>query len=311
MFRAVSRRINIFRALLLTSGKERDPDSDAEKKIKILSILAAKTLKLPTASAFSSDSEKNEHIQRLADKIRELTVDELDELLISVRKIVIPEQSVKKLEKGEQKVPGIVACFAMTMAAAKEGENQKDSAGKPVETIPPRLRPPKARLVQKWPPISFLLEERYVSTFSNLFHSLGTMEVIEMVAHSSEFENNVVQEEEQNELAMLARTSCPLEVRGGPSNKRGKISILIQPYISRGSIDSFSLVSDAAYIGIWPHQHPRRQFDKDLSLEISRKLEERGADLDRLHEMEEKDIGALIRYAPGGRVSVMISNTWF
>ncbi|KAK9024731.1 hypothetical protein V6N11_004888 [Hibiscus sabdariffa] len=128
MFRAVSRRINIFRALLLTSGKERDPDSDAEKKIKILSILAAKTLKLPTASAFSSDSEKNEHIQRLADKIRELTVDELDELLISVRKIVIPEQSVKKLEKGEQKVPGIVACFAMTMAAAKEGEVNSDSA---------------------------------------------------------------------------------------------------------------------------------------------------------------------------------------
>lgn len=33
-----------------------------------------------------------------------------------------------------------------------------------------------------------------------------------------------------------------------------------------------------------------------------RKLEERGADLDRLYEMEEKDIGALIRYAPGGRL---------
>ena len=49
-----------------------------------------------------------------------------------------------------------------------------------------------------------------------------------MVAHSSEFENIVVREEEQNELEMLARTSCPLEVRGGPSNKHGKISILIQ-----------------------------------------------------------------------------------
>lgn len=49
-----------------------------------------------------------------------------------------------------------------------------------------------------------------------------------MVAHSSEFENIVVREEEQNELESLARTSCPLEVRGGPSNKYGKISILIQ-----------------------------------------------------------------------------------
>lgn len=49
-----------------------------------------------------------------------------------------------------------------------------------------------------------------------------------MVAHSSEFENIVVREEEQNELEMMARNSCPLEVKGGPSNKHGKISILIQ-----------------------------------------------------------------------------------
>lgn len=78
----------------------------------------------------------------------------------------------------------------------------------------------------------------------------------------------------------------------------------LQLYISRGSIDTFSLVSDAAYISaslariiralfeiclrrgwcemsffmleyckavdrqIWPHQHPLRQFDKDLSSEV-------------------------------------------
>lgn len=49
-----------------------------------------------------------------------------------------------------------------------------------------------------------------------------------MVAHSSEFENIVVRDEEQSELEMSIRTSCPLEVKGGPSNKHGKISILIQ-----------------------------------------------------------------------------------
>lgn len=49
-----------------------------------------------------------------------------------------------------------------------------------------------------------------------------------MVAHSSEFENIVVREEEQTELEGLVRTSCPLDVKGGPSNKHGKISILIQ-----------------------------------------------------------------------------------
>ncbi|KAJ4838086.1 DExH-box ATP-dependent RNA helicase DExH14 [Turnera subulata] len=185
----------------------------------------------------------------------------------------------------------------------------------------------------------FYIQYSSVETYNEMLkRHMNDSEVIDMVAHSSEFENIVVREEEQNELEMLLRTSCPLEVRGGPSNKHGKISILIQLFISRGSIDSFSLVSDAAYISaslarimralfeiclrrgwcemslfmleyckavdrqLWPHQHPLRQFDKDLSAEILRKLEERGVDLDHLQEMEEKDIGALIRYAHGGKL---------
>ncbi|WCJ35849.1 Activating signal cointegrator 1 complex subunit 3 [Euphorbia peplus] len=185
----------------------------------------------------------------------------------------------------------------------------------------------------------FYIQYSSVETYNELLRRhMNDTEVIDMVARSSEFGNIVVREEEQNELEMLLRMSCPLEVRGGPSNKHGKISILIQLYISRGSIDTFSLVSDAAYISaslarimralfeiclrrgwsgmclfmleyckavdrqIWPHQHPLRQFDKDLSSEILRKLEEREVDLDRLHEMDEKDIGALIRYPHGGKL---------
>ncbi|KAM7483382.1 hypothetical protein LguiB_007965 [Lonicera macranthoides] len=185
----------------------------------------------------------------------------------------------------------------------------------------------------------FYIQYSSVETYNEMLRRhMNDSEVIDMVAHSSEFENIAVREEEQNELETLARTSCPLEVKGGPSNKYGKVSILIQLYISRGSIDAFSLISDASYISaslarimralfeiclrrgwcemsafmleyckavdrqIWPHQHPLRQFDKDISPEILRKLEERGADLDRLQDMQEKDIGALIRYAPGGRV---------
>ncbi|KAK3440303.1 hypothetical protein EUGRSUZ_B00583 [Eucalyptus grandis] len=185
----------------------------------------------------------------------------------------------------------------------------------------------------------FYIQYSSVETYNEMMRRhMNESEVINMVAHSSEFENIVVREEEQNELETMARTSCPLEVKGGPSNKHGKISILIQLYISRGWIDTFSLVSDAAYISaslarimralfeiclrrgwsemslfmleyckavdrkVWPHQHPLRQFDKDLSPEVLRKLEERGADLDHLLEMDEKDIGALIRYGPGGRL---------
>ncbi|KAL8056919.1 hypothetical protein ABFX02_04G150100 [Erythranthe guttata] len=184
----------------------------------------------------------------------------------------------------------------------------------------------------------FYIQYSSVETYNELMRRhMSDSEVIDMVAHSSEFENIVVREEEQNELETLART-CPLEIKGGPSSKHGKVSILIQLYISRGSIDSFSLVSDASYISaslarimralfeiclrrgwsemtsfmldyckavdrqIWPHQHPLRQFNRDISSDILRKLEERGVDLDRLYEMEEKDIGALIRYVPGGKL---------
>ena len=82
------------------------------------------------------------------------------------------------------------------------------------------------------------------------------------------------------------------------------MSYNLQVYISRGFIDSFSLISDATYISaslgrimralfeiclrrgwceltslmldyckavdrqIWPHQHPLRQFEKDLSADV-------------------------------------------
>ncbi|KAH9778128.1 DExH-box ATP-dependent RNA helicase DExH14 [Citrus sinensis] len=170
----------------------------------------------------------------------------------------------------------------------------------------------------------FYIQYSSVETYNEMLRRhMNDSEVIEMVSHSSEFENIVVRDEEQNELETLL-------------------------YISRGWIDTFSLVSDAAYISaslarimralfetclrrgwcemslfmleyckavdrqIWPHQHPLRQFDKELPAEILRKLEERGADLDRLQEMEEKDIGALIRYTPGGRIGLAITPefTW-
>ncbi|KAF6165076.1 hypothetical protein GIB67_000660 [Kingdonia uniflora] len=185
----------------------------------------------------------------------------------------------------------------------------------------------------------FYIQYSSVETYNEkLKRHMSDSEVIDMVAHSSEFENIAIREEDQEELETLARTSCPVEIKGGPSTKYGKISTLIQLFISRGSIESFSLISDASYISaslarimralfeiclgrgwcemtsfmleyckavdrqIWPHLHPLRQFDKELSAEVLRKLEEREADLDRLQEMEERDIGLLIRYAPGGKL---------
>jgi activating signal cointegrator complex subunit 3 len=166
------------------------------------------------------------------------------------------------------------------------------------------------------------------------------MQLIHLVAHSSEFENIMVREEEQQELANVVRKSCPLEVRGGPEDKYGKINILIQVYLSRGFLDGFSLIADSSYISaslgrimralfeiclrrgwvsmtallldyckavdrrVWPHQHPLRQFDSILSPDILHKLEDRDAGLERLYDMDEKEIGALIRHPNGGKLVV-------
>ncbi|OQU93017.1 hypothetical protein SORBI_3001G457800 [Sorghum bicolor] len=185
----------------------------------------------------------------------------------------------------------------------------------------------------------FYLQYSSVETYNEMLRRhMSESELITMVAHSSEFENIVVREEEQDELETLARKACPLEIKGGPTDKHGKISILIQVYISRAPIDSSSLHSDAQYISqslarimralfeiclrrgwsemsslllqyckavdrkIWPHLHPLRQFDKDLSPQILWKLEERNVDLDHLYEMEENEIGALIRFSHQGKL---------
>ncbi|KAI5390624.1 hypothetical protein KIW84_075791 [Lathyrus oleraceus] len=99
-----------------------------------------------------------------------------------------------------------------------------------------------------------------------------------MIAYSSEFKNIVVREEEQNDLEMLACISCPFEIKGGPFNKHGKISIPIQLYISRGSMDSFSLVPDASYTSA------SLTCIMELSSESLRMLEEQGVNISKHHK---------------------------
>ncbi len=57
-----------------------------------------------------------------------------------------------------------------------------------------------------------------------------------------------VRDEELGELDTHEAISCKLPVMGGSENAYGKVNILLQTYISRGNIDSFSLVSDSAYV---------------------------------------------------------------
>lgn len=54
------------------------------------------------------------------------------------------------------------------------------------------------------------------------------VQLLSMMAMSSEFEQMAVREEELQELDTLARDACHFDIKGGPENKHGKVNILLQ-----------------------------------------------------------------------------------
>ena len=54
------------------------------------------------------------------------------------------------------------------------------------------------------------------------------MQLLSMMAQSSEFGQMAVREEELPELDALARDACHFDIKGGPENKHGKVNILLQ-----------------------------------------------------------------------------------
>ena len=54
------------------------------------------------------------------------------------------------------------------------------------------------------------------------------MQLLSMMAMSSEFGQMAIREEELPELDSLARDACHFDIKGGPENKHGKVNILLQ-----------------------------------------------------------------------------------
>uniref|UniRef100_A0A665WS52 U5 small nuclear ribonucleoprotein 200 kDa helicase n=1 Tax=Echeneis naucrates TaxID=173247 RepID=A0A665WS52_ECHNA len=59
---------------------------------------------------------------------------------------------------------------------------------------------------------------------------------------------SIVRDEETEELEQLMCNYCELPAAGGVENGYGKVNILLQTYICRGEVDSFSLISDLSYV---------------------------------------------------------------
>ncbi|XP_075962995.1 activating signal cointegrator 1 complex subunit 3 isoform X6 [Anarhichas minor] len=95
----------------------------------------------------------------------------------------------------------------------------------------------------------FYIRYNTIETFNELFNSQRTeADILSIVSKAEEFDQLKVRDEEMEELEQLLCNYCELPAAGGVENGYGKINVLLQTYISRGEVDSFSLISDLSYV---------------------------------------------------------------
>ncbi|KZC07318.1 Activating signal cointegrator 1 complex subunit 3 [Dufourea novaeangliae] len=177
----------------------------------------------------------------------------------------------------------------------------------------------------------FYLKYDTVQIFNELIKAIMTeADVLAMISQSQEFKQLKVRDDEINELQSMFDDCCELEAKGGVENIYGKVNILLQTYLSRARINTFSLISDQAYVTQnavricralftimlrqnnaimsgrlleiakmlelqqWSHKTPLRQFFC-LPLEIINKIEDYELRIERLYDMNVKEIGDILR----------------
>lgn len=191
----------------------------------------------------------------------------------------------------------------------------------------------------------FYIRQSSIETYnSSLKPHINEEDALYIISMSSEFENLNVRDEELPELDELAR-ACSFHPKGGAETKHGKANILLQSFVSRSKIESFSLIADLNYISqnapriaralfeicmnkswpsaaelflslaksfewkLWPYQHPLWQFESVLKHNIIQKLDDLGFDLLQLKEMSADEIGSAIRHpAAGSKIRSAINN---
>ncbi|XP_056674600.1 activating signal cointegrator 1 complex subunit 3 [Monodelphis domestica] len=178
----------------------------------------------------------------------------------------------------------------------------------------------------------YYIKYNTIETFNELFDAHKTEgDILAIVSKAEEFEQIKVREEEIEELDVLLNNFCELSAPGGVENSYGKINILLQTYISRGEMDSFSLISDSAYVAqnaarivralfevalrkrwpamtyrllnlskvidkrLWGWASPLRQFSV-LPPSVLTKLEEKKLTVDKLKDMRKDEIGHMLHH---------------
>lgn len=164
---------------------------------------------------------------------------------------------------------------------------------------------------------------------------MNEADILAIISQSSEFKQLKVRDEEMNELDELHH-NCEVPSFGGVENVHGKVNVLLQSYISRTRVEGFSLVSDMNYVTensvritralfeivlhknwpllagrlltmakmlerqMWGFQSPMRQFTK-LGHEILGKIEDRRLTVEKIRDMDFREIGQLLRHERMGK----------
>ncbi|XP_063225665.1 activating signal cointegrator 1 complex subunit 3 [Bacillus rossius redtenbacheri] len=183
----------------------------------------------------------------------------------------------------------------------------------------------------------FYIKYDTVEVFNDLMSDcLDDTQILGMVSQATEFEQLKVRDDELEELDELQHTNCSTSVAGGSENLHGKVNILLQTFLSRGRVNSFSLVSDLSYVTQnavrivralfevylrrnnplvagrllkmsimfeqqqWAEESPMRQF-RILGPDIIDKIENHRLSVDKLRDMDVREIGTLLRHPRMGQ----------
>lgn len=177
----------------------------------------------------------------------------------------------------------------------------------------------------------FYIKYDTVEVFNELLRPImNESDILNMMANAHEFQQLKVRDEEMDELDYLNRECCEVPVKGGSENLHGKVNILMQTYLTRGFVKSFSLISDMSYINqnavriarglfqiilrnnnailagrllniskmferqMWDFMSPLRQFTT-IPFDVVEKIENGGFSIETLREMDAKEISDMIR----------------
>lgn len=165
--------------------------------------------------------------------------------------------------------------------------------------------------------------------------TLSEIELFRVFSLSGEFRNITVREEEKLELQKLMER-VPIPIKESIEEPSAKVNVLLQAYISQLKLEGFALMSDMVYVTqsasrlmraifeivlhrgwaqladktltlckmvdrrMWQSMSPLRQFKK-MPEEIVKKIEKKNFPWERLYDLEQNEIGELIRVPKLGK----------